>query len=66
MKMQTSGKQKFLNKNKENVKAEISLITTDLLKQKLKAGCGLDFREGNRIIGAGTIIEVLNNELLLT
>ena len=66
--MQTSGQQKFLNNDivypGESIIAEISLITSDFLKEMLKVGSDFDFREGSRIIGTGRILEILNQELL--
>ena len=67
--MQTSGQQKFLNKEivypGETVIAEIAILSTDFFKNKLMQGLEFEFREGNRIIGTGKIINVLNKDLLI-
>lgn len=66
--MQTSGQQRFLDKEivypGESVKAEITVISTYFLKNKLSVGLNFDFREGARIIGTGIITEILDAELI--
>lgn len=65
---QTSGQQKFINKETvypgDKVFAEIAIISTDFLVDKLEIGLAFDFREGSRIIGTGIITEILNPFLL--
>ncbi|MDN5285953.1 MAG: hypothetical protein JWR38_2227 [Mucilaginibacter sp.] len=65
--MQTSGQQKFLDREivypGEEVLAEITIISTQPFEKKLYPGLCFDFREGPRIIGNGEIIEVLNADL---
>ena len=67
-KYMNGGKQNFINKEivnpGENVKAEITLISADPFKNCLKVGFKFDVMEGSRIVGKGTIIEILNQELL--
>src|SRR5579872_1921264 len=62
------GKQKFLDKEivypGDTVTVEISLLITDPFKNKLKKDLEFKFSEGSRIIGNGTILEILNDELL--
>jgi len=62
------GKQKFINKDivkpGEDVTAEITLLSTIPFKNSLKAGFEFDVMEGSRIVGKGTIIEILNQELV--
>jgi translation elongation factor EF-Tu-like GTPase len=66
--MQTSGQQKFIDKEivypGDFVKAEISIISVDFFKNKLKIGLDFEFREASRVIGTGKIIEILNIDLL--
>ncbi len=67
-KIQTSGQQKFLNREVVNpgdtVTAEITILSVEFFKNKLSSGLAFDFREGSKIMGTGKILEVLNNELL--
>jgi translation elongation factor EF-Tu-like GTPase len=66
--MQTGGQQIFLDKEivnpGESVKAEISLLSSEFLKNSLKTGLVFEFREGSKIMGTGKILEILNKELL--
>jgi translation elongation factor EF-Tu-like GTPase len=61
---QTSGQQKFLNKQivypGDKVSAEISIISTHFFIDKLEVGLRFDFMEGSRIIGTGVITGILN------
>jgi translation elongation factor EF-Tu-like GTPase len=62
--LQTSGQQKFLDKEVvypgETVKAEMTIVASDLFQHQLFKGLEFDFREGARIIGTGKILEILN------
>ena len=64
----TSGRQLFIDKEfvnpGETVKAFIKIIATDIFKGSLTEGMEFDFREGDRIIGTGKILEILNKELI--
>ncbi|TSJ40441.1 hypothetical protein FO440_11835 [Mucilaginibacter corticis] len=66
---QTTGQQKFLNKEivypGESVSAEISILSVDFFKHKLKKYLEFEFREGSRVIGTGRIIDILNPDLLV-
>lgn len=66
-KIQTSGEQIFIDKEivcpGETVMAKISIISDHLFKHKLFIGLKYEFREGERVIGTGEIIEILNKEL---
>lgn len=63
----TSGEQKFIDRNivfpGEMVKAEIRIIAVDAFKNCLEEGMRFDFREGSKITGTGTIVEVVNETL---
>lgn len=63
-KMQTSGQQKFIGKDiaypGDIVKAEIAITSTEHLKRRLNVGLQFEFREGDRIIGTGRILEIIN------
>lgn len=65
--MQTSGEQRFLNKDEvhpgDTVIAEISMLSIEPFKHKLYLGLELDFRKGSRIIGTGKVLQVINREL---
>lgn len=65
--MQTSGHQRFLNKDEvhpgDTVIAEITVISHEYLKRKLHPGLAFDFREASRIIGTGEVLQVINPEL---
>ncbi|QXP58184.1 hypothetical protein [Olleya sp. HaHaR_3_96] len=67
--LQTSGSQRFIRRNfampGETVVAEINVASTDFLTNKLEKGTVFDFREGSRIIGFGTVIKVVNEDLEL-
>ena len=66
--MQTSGMQNFINKDYvmpgETIEAEIRILSVDFLKYQLYENLEFDFREGNRIIGTGKIIKVINPILI--
>jgi len=63
-KMQTSGAQKFIDKDfvwpGETVEAEIRILSVDFFKNQLSENLKFDFREGDRIIGTGKIIKITN------
>jgi translation elongation factor EF-Tu-like GTPase len=65
--MQTSGQQVFLDKEVvypgDTVKAEITMASPMIFRGRLVCGEAFEFREGDRIIGTGRIIEILNSEL---
>ncbi len=65
---QTSGEQKFIDKAivypGDSVSAEIRLLSSEFFQNKLCEGMNFDFREGNRIIGNGTITKMLNENLV--
>ncbi len=65
--MQTSGEQRFLNKEEvhpgDTVIAEISMLSIEPFKNKLYLGLEFDFREGSRIIGIGKVLQVISREL---
>jgi translation elongation factor EF-Tu-like GTPase len=62
--MQTSGQQIFLDKETvypgDIVEAEISIISTEFFAGVLEEGMPFEFREASQIIGAGTILKILN------
>jgi len=64
---QTSGEQTFMDKKTvypgDSVTAEIRLLSPDFFQNKLCVGMNFDFREGNRIIGNGKIVTILNQHL---
>ncbi|MGZ3944720.1 MAG: EF-Tu C-terminal domain-related protein [Mucilaginibacter sp.] len=66
--MQTSGQQKFLDKEVvypgEIVNAEISILSPQFFEHMLYPGMSFEFREGSRIIGTGQIIKIINENLL--
>ena len=66
--MQTSGEQTFLNKQEvfpgESVTAKIRILGVELFKNRLEPEMNFEFREGSRIIGIGTILEVINSDLI--
>ena len=66
-KYNTSGQQRFLNKEVvkpgENVDAEITILATEEFKNELRSGMIFKFCEGSRVIGFGEIIEIINKEL---
>jgi len=66
-KIQTSGQQTFINKKivypGEIVEAEIKIISVEIFKNCLEEGMNFEFREGDRIIGTGQIIKILNEKL---
>jgi translation elongation factor EF-Tu-like GTPase len=65
--MQTSGQQVFLDKELvypgETVRAEITVLTPEILKGKIKVGMTYEFREGAKIMGTGEILEILDKDL---
>lgn len=65
--MQTSGQQIFLDKEivypGDSVKAEITVLTPDILKGKIKVGMTYEFREGATVIGTGEVLEILDKDL---
>lgn len=64
---QTSGQQHFLNKEKvhpgETVTAAIRIISVEYFAGKLFKGLTFEFLEGSRLIGTGTITEIINEQL---
>jgi len=65
--MQTSGQQKFLDKETvfpgDTVEAEIELLSPDIFEKQLMEGMTFDFREGSKIIGTGEIKRIVNARL---
>ena len=65
--IKTSGQQIFLDKEIVNpgdiVKAEITILASDQLLNKLRIGHKFIFFEGSRTIGTGIIIDFLNIQL---
>ncbi|NHA05719.1 elongation factor Tu [Mucilaginibacter sp. HC2] len=65
--MQTSGRQIFIGRDMvypgEKVIAEITIIAVPFFAGKLYSGLQFEFREGARIIGTGTITNILNKDL---
>ncbi len=65
--MQTSGQQKFLDKEVvfpgDTVTAEIQLLSPDFYENELTDGMGFEFLEGSRIIGTGEIKQIINERL---
>ena len=47
----------------DTVKAEITMLSPRIFKGRLLEGMVFEFREGARVIGTGTLIEILNGEL---
>lgn len=66
-KMQTSGRQKFIGTDivypGETVLAEITILSPQFFESQLEIGMEFEFQEGERIIGTGIIIEILNETL---
>lgn len=66
--MQTSGQQRFINKDKtypgDTVIAEITIVSPHLFVNKLSIGLDFEFREGARVIGTGRILEIFNDLLI--
>tara|TARA_R110001606_G_scaffold387773_1_gene552708 strand:- start:488 stop:808 length:321 start_codon:yes stop_codon:yes gene_type:complete len=64
---QTSGSQKFLDKEKvnpgETVTAEISVLTPQLFENKLDVGMNFQFLEDFTIIGFGSVLDILDKTL---
>lgn len=64
---QTSGQQIFLDKEivypGDTVTAEITVLTPDIIKGKIKVGMTYEFREGARVIGTGVVLEILDKYL---
>lgn len=65
--MQTSGQKIFLDKEivypGDTVKEEITDLTPDTLKGKIKVGMTYEFQEGATDIGTGKILEILADYL---
>lgn len=65
--MQTSGQQTFVDREfvmpGETVDAEIKIVGVDYFASKLYVGLTFDFMEGDKIIGSGTIKEIVNDQL---
>lgn len=65
--MQTSGQQTFIDKDivypGDTATAEIKIISVDFFKNCLEEGMKFEFREGDRTIGTGQIIKILNENL---
>lgn len=65
--MMASGQQVFVGQTSvkpgETVVAEITMIYYDEFVNRLYEGLEFDFREGNKVIGTGKIIEILNSIL---
>ena len=65
--MQTSGQQVFIDKEVvypgDTVMAEITMASPGIFKGRLLEGMTFEFREGAKIIGTGTVVEILNGEL---
>jgi elongation factor Tu len=65
--IQTSGQQVFIGKDTvrpgESVEAEITMVSPHIFKGRLSCGMVFEFREGDRVMGTGQIIELLNAEL---
>jgi translation elongation factor EF-Tu-like GTPase len=65
--MQTSGYQKFLDRDKvypgETVTAEITIISIDHFKHQIYPGLEFEFREGSKVIGRGTVQQIFNEQL---
>ena len=63
----TTGEQVYIHKDEvlpgENVNAEIRIIATDVFKENLESGMLFKFCEGERTIGFGEILEIINPEL---
>jgi elongation factor Tu len=66
--MQTSGQQKFVDKEivypGDCVTAEITILSPNFFENQLSEGMEFEFREGSRIIGTGTILKILNSALV--
>jgi translation elongation factor EF-Tu-like GTPase len=65
--MQTSGQQTLIGKEivcpGDTVSAEITMSSPEIFNGRLSAGMVFEFREGDKVIGTGQIIEILNPEL---
>ena len=65
--MQTSGQQTFLDKEfvspGDTVNAKIRILSVDYFANKLTEGMQFEFREGDKIIGAGLIKQIINERL---
>lgn len=61
--MWTSGEQSFLDKEidypRDTVTTEITVLTPDIIKGKIKVGMTYEFREGARVIWTGEVLEIL-------
>lgn len=66
--MQTSGTQIFINKNivypSSSVKTFISLLSKSYFKNKLNINDVFLVKEGNKIVGNGRILKIINKDLI--
>lgn len=65
--LQTSGKQRFLDKEAvapgETVTAEVTLASPDFLVGRIKRGMQFEVREGATITAIGEVLEIQNEAL---
>lgn len=65
--MQTSGQQTFIDKDivfpGDAVTAEIQIISVEHFVNQLTEGMTFEFREASRVIGIGTIDQIINERL---
>lgn len=63
----TSGRQNFIDTEwvcpGDTVEAEISMLSSQFYERKLYEGLEFKFCEGRKIIGAGTILKIVNESL---
>jgi len=66
-KMQTSGRQQFIDRKfvfpGDKVNAEINILSVDHFAHKLEEGMKFEFREGSVVIGKGKILTIVNEKL---
>ncbi len=64
----TSGRQIFINKEwvspGETVEAEITILSPQLFENKLYEGLEFKFCEGRVVVGYGTILKIVNENLI--
>ena len=64
----TSGRQIFINKEwvspGETVEAEITMLSPQLFENKLYEGLEFKFCEGRVVVGYGTILKLVNENLI--
>jgi translation elongation factor EF-Tu-like GTPase len=64
---QTSGQQIFLDKEivypGDTITAEITVLTLDIIKGKIKVGMTYEFHEDAKVIGTGEVLEILDKYL---